>query len=34
MNKVTEIANKRIEAIRPEIRRMLDDKGREDRFYH
>lgn len=25
MNKVTEIANKRIEAIRSEIRRMLDD---------
>lgn len=33
MNKVTEIANKRIEAIRSEIRRMLDDKGKEDRFY-
>lgn len=33
MNKVTEIANKRIEAIRFEIRRMLDDKGKEDRFY-
>lgn len=33
MNKVTEIANKRIEAIRSEIRRMLDNKGKEDRFY-
>lgn len=33
MNKITEIANKRIEAIRSEIRRMLDDKGKEDRFY-
>lgn len=33
MNKVTEIDNKRIEAIRSEIRRMLDDKDKEDRFY-
>lgn len=30
MNKVTEIANKRIEAIRSEIRYMLDDKGKEE----
>lgn len=33
MNKVTEIAHKRIEDIRFEIRRMLDDKGNGDIFY-